>query len=448
MLKKRHFILFKLKKKVNWHIIKHNPQIPTMKQLILVVLIFMTELSFGQNLAQRLSDSYEFYKEKSINQRRFKQKDLLPLIEKARTSASFEVTEVGKSFEGRAISQLRYGKGAPAVLLWSQMHGDEATATMAMLDIFNFLSTSGDGFDALRKKLFDNSSLYFVPMLNPDGAERFQRRTAQEIDMNRDALRLQCPESQLLKKLQNTLKPAVGFNLHDQSPRYSAGATKNVAAISFLATAFDYPRTVNFIRERAMKLIVGMNRTLQTMAPNQIGRYSDEHEPRAFGDNVAKWGTSVILIESGGYKNDPEKQYLRKLNFIAILTALETIADGSYSKENRADYDKIPQNEKLHFDLLIRNAQVELNGQRFTVDVGINRTEKNMNDATTFVYDSEVEDYGDLSIFYGVDEIDAKGALLTDASGNAKTLKLHQDANFQLRKGKDIVSNIENGFVK
>ena len=419
-----------------------------MKQLSFVVLIFMTEVSFGQNLAQRLSDSYEFYKEKSITQRRFKQKDILPLIEKAKTTAAFEVSEVGKSFEGRSISQLRYGKGAPAVLLWSQMHGDEATATMAMLDIFNFLSANGDGFDDFRKRLFENSSLYFVPMLNPDGAERFQRRTAQEIDMNRDALRLQCPESQLLKKLQNTLKPAVGFNLHDQSPRYSAGTTKNVAAISFLATAYDYPRTVNFIRERAMKLIVGMNKTLQTFAPNQVGRYSDEHEPRAFGDNVAKWGTSVILIESGGYKNDIEKQYLRKLNYIAILTSLQTIADGSYNKENRADYDKIPQNERLHFDLLIRNAQVEMNGQRFTVDIGINRNEKNMNEVSTFIFDSEVEDYGDLSIFYGVEEIDAKGSLLTDINGNAKALKIHEDANFQLRKGKDVMVNIENGFVK
>ncbi len=419
-----------------------------MKQLSLVVLLLMTELSFGQNMAQRLSDSYEFYKEKSISQRRFKQGDILPLIEKARATAAFEVSEVGKSFEGRAIQQLRYGKGAPAVLLWSQMHGDEATATMALLDIFNFLATTGDGFDDFRKKIFENSSLYFVPMLNPDGAARFQRRTAQNIDMNRDALRLQCPESQLLKKLQNTLKPAVGFNLHDQSPRYSAGATKNVAAISFLATAYDQARTVNFVRERAMKLIVGMNKTLQVFVPNQIGRYSDEHEPRAFGDNVAKWGTSVILIESGGYKNDTEKQYLRKLNYIAILTALQTIADGSYSKENRADYDKIPQNEKLHFDLMVRNAQVEVNGQRFTADVGINRNEKNMNDATTFVFDGEVEDFGDLSIFYGIEEIDAKGALLTDSNGNPKTPKIKEDANFQLRKGKDIVANIENGFLR
>ncbi len=419
-----------------------------MKRLSLVVIFFfMSEIVFGQNIAQRLGDTYEFYKEKSITQQRFKHKDIQPLLEKAKANAAFEVSQIGKSFEGRSISQLKYGKGAPSVLLWSQMHGDEATATMAMLDIFNFLSATGDGFDDFRKKIFENSTLYFVPMLNPDGAERFQRRTAQEIDMNRDALRLQCPESQLLKKLQNTIKPAIGFNLHDQSPRYSAGTTKNLAAVSFLATAYDYPRTINSVRERAMKLIVGMNKTIQQFAPNMVGRYSDEHEPRAFGDNIAKWGTSVILVESGGYKNDPEKQFIRKLNYVSILTALQVIAEGAYNKENRADYDKIPQNEKLHFDLLIRNARIEINGQSYVTDVGINRIERNRNEATTFVYESIIEDFGDLSIFYGVEELDAKGAIIIDDKNNAIVPKLKDAATFLLKKDKQITT-IENGFVK
>ncbi|MEZ4901008.1 MAG: hypothetical protein R2822_04245 [Spirosomataceae bacterium] len=194
-------------------------------------------------------------------------------------------------------------------------------------------------------------------MLNPDGVERWQRRTTLQIDMNRDALRLQCPESRILKNLQQTLKPLVGFNLHDQSPRYSVGNTKEVAAISFLATAYNHERTINSVRERAMQLIVGMVVSCKSLLPNQVARYSDEFEPRAFGDNIAKWGTSLVLIESGGYKNDPEKQYLRKMNFIAILTSLVSIADGTYTRENHSEYEKIPQNERNHFDLIIRNAR-------------------------------------------------------------------------------------------
>ena len=421
-----------------------------MKNLLLAVaFLVMSQTIFGQNpLAQRLHDSYELYKEKSLTIRRFKQKDLLPLVDKLKINAQFQVSEAGKSFEGRPIPLVRYGKGAPPVLLWSQMHGDEATATLALLDIFNFLSATGDGFDDFRKKLYENSSLYFVPMLNPDGAELWQRRTAQGIDMNRDALRLQTPESVILKGLQQSLKPSFGFNLHDQSPRYSAGNTPNVAVVSFLATAYDQARSMNTVRLRSMQLIAGMNRELQKFIPNQVARYSDEHEPRAFGDNIQKWGTSLVLIESGGYKNDPEKQYIRKLNFIAILVGLEAIANGTYTREVRADYDKLPQNEKYHFDLLIRNARVNQNGRITTADVGINRNEINNADATAFTYKSSIEDFGDLSVFYGIEEINVQGALITDENGQTFTPQLNGTATFQLQLNKKSVYSVVNGFAE
>ncbi|MGH7444953.1 MAG: serine hydrolase, partial [Longimicrobiales bacterium] len=38
--------------------------------------------------------------------------------------------EIGRSAEGRPLYLLRYGNGPKSVLLWSQMHGDESTATM------------------------------------------------------------------------------------------------------------------------------------------------------------------------------------------------------------------------------------------------------------------------------------------------------------------------------
>ena len=43
--------------------------------------------------------------------------------------------EIGRSLEGRAIEHVWFGTGATHVLLWSQMHGDEPTATCALLDV-------------------------------------------------------------------------------------------------------------------------------------------------------------------------------------------------------------------------------------------------------------------------------------------------------------------------
>lgn len=385
-----------------------------------------------QDLARRLHDAHNFYKEKTFTHRRFKHRDIVPLLNALREPLS--VSQVGESLEKRAIYQVKAGTGPATVLLWSQMHGDEATATMALFDMFNFLQAKDDGFDELRQTILTHTTLYFVPMLNPDGAERFQRQTATAIDMNRDALRLQTPEGALLKNLQQTLQPLVGFNLHDQNPRYTAGKTGKQAVMSFLATAYDEERSINDVRQRSMQLIVGMNRILQPFIPGQVGRFDDEFEPRAFGDNIQKWGTTLVLVESGGYKGDPEKMTIRRLNFVALLTALKAIADESYQQENTAEqliaqYQAIPENGRHVFDVLIRNATIVHKGQPVLIDVGIIRNEVNTKGAVAFQYKSIINDLGDLSTFYGLDEIDATGLTLIPALHYADTLNSIDELN-------------------
>lgn len=369
----------------------------------------------NDTMSEQLYAIHSDYREATLTNRRFKQSAILPLIEQRKNGKLFAVEKVGTSVEGRTIQLVKTGTGKTKVLLWSQMHGDEPTATMALFDIFNFLEGKDDGLDALRNRILQNTSLYFVPMLNPDGAEKYERRNAQGIDLNRDALALQAPESRILRDLQHSLQPEFGFNLHDQSPRYSVGRTNKVAAITFLATAYDYYRSINEVRKRAMQLVTGMNRELQRYIPNQVARYNDTHEPRGFGDNVQKWGTTLVLIESGGYVGDPEKQYLRKLNFVAILSALDAIATKSYEQENYQDYEQIPENANYIYDLIVKGVTVNKNGLSYKTDIGINRNEINYDKATKYFYKSTIVDYGDLSTNFGSAEIDASG--LTIAKG-------------------------------
>ena len=429
-----------------------------------VIIIFITNMSaIAQpklpDFSKQLFDIHEQIKEQSLTKRRFKHKDIVPLIEKL----PFLVEKIGKSFEERDIYQIKIGSGKTKVLLWSQMHGDEATATMALFDIFNFFQIKNDGFDALRSKILENCTLYYVPMLNPDGAERFQRRTATDIDMNRDALRFQTPEGALLKKLQDEIRPEFSFNLHDKNTKYSAGASGNQATISFLPTSYNYAKEWNPARTRAMQVICGMHQTLQQFIPGHLGRWNDDHEPRAFGDNIAKWGSSLILIESGGYKEDTEKQFIRKLNFVAILTGLQAISEQSYTKFELKTYEAIPNNDRYIFDLLIRNAEFVQNGKTIIKDLGINLSEKNINNATDFMLSSVIEDLGDLSTFWGLKEIDAKGlkvSMLSDFPEVFQKYKvsekellnqeinLDETANFLLTKDKEVKYIILNGQIK
>jgi hypothetical protein len=46
------------------------------------------------------------------------------------------ISEVGKSVLGQPVYQFSIGNGPVNVLAWSQMHGNESTATLAMLDCF------------------------------------------------------------------------------------------------------------------------------------------------------------------------------------------------------------------------------------------------------------------------------------------------------------------------
>lgn len=353
----------------------------------------------------QLEKAYDTYKEVSIDHRRFKHQEVIHLVTERK--GDFQVEAIGKSVEGKDIYQMTWGNGPSKVMLWSQMHGNESTATMALFDLFNFLEGENDGLEAIREKLKEKLTLRFIPMVNPDGMDEWIRRNALDIDLNRDAIKLASPEAVILKNARDTFSPEFGFNLHDQQIYYTAGETPTPASISVLAPAYNYATEVNEVRQKAMQVIVGMNRVMQELAPGHVGKYDDAFEPRAFGDNFQKWGTSTILIESGGYPNDPEKQEIRKMNFIIMLHALIEIADKNYTQYTLNEYYSIPDNATRLMDLILRNLTLEKEGHVYDVDLGIRRRESDAHGS--YFVNGAVDDMGDLSIFYGFEELDVSG---------------------------------------
>ena len=371
-------------------------------------------------LIREIFESYQDYKEVSLEDRRIKHKDIVPLIKKWQGHDLFEVNKVGTSIEGRDLYLISAGSGETDVFLWSQMHGDESTATMAVFDILNFLAD--DSFQQEKEEMLQQVKLHFLPMLNPDGAEVFQRRNTLGIDVNRDALRLQSPEAQTLKRVRDSLDADFGFNLHDQSRYYNAEGSENTATISFLAPAYNYEKSINEVRGNAMKLIVQMNELLQEYAPGKVARYNDDFEPRAFGDNIQKWGTSTVLIESGGFPEDREKQEIRKFNFLAILAAIFSISEEDYKSAAISEYSKIPENDSKLFDLKITGVQYRLLGESYILDLGINHAEVPLKGDQKFYFRSQIADQGDLSTSFGYETIDASGYTLQPGKIYSKTL--------------------------
>lgn len=375
-------------------------------------LVF-TAYSFGQQLSsftEELFNEYSKYEVEGFSNMKVKpdflQKQIDLITDKS--PGLFEIQLLGHSVEDRPIRMVSVGNGDIDVLMWSQMHGNESTATRSIVDLLSFIAENSKQKSV--NSLLQDLRIHFIPMLNPDGASRWTRENAIGIDLNRDALRLIAPESQILKRVRDSLNADYGFNLHDQSKYYNVERLNNEASISFLATAFDYEKSRSAGRNEAMQLISYLYQINQKYIPNHTGRYNDDFEPRAFGDNIQKWGTKLILIETGGFKNDPEKQLGRKLNFVLIGSALEAIQKGLHKAIAVEQYNQIPRNDRNLFDLKIEKVQKEVNGSYYTVDLGyyIEKSDDDSN-KNKVVYQVTLEDQGDLSTYAGYKSFNAEG---------------------------------------
>ncbi len=293
--------------------------------------------------------------------------DIQPLIKSL--NSKFEVNLEGTSENENPIYRISIGNGKKRVLIWSQMHGNESTGTKAVFDLFKFFTDPGE-LSTIREQILNNCTLIFIPMLNPDGAINYTRENAQDIDLNRDAVDRKAKESQLLRIVLDEFQPHFCFNLHDQRTIFNVEGTKNPATISFLAPSEDKKRAITKGRTETMAVIVAMNKLLQKVIPNHVGRYTDEFYPTATGDNFQKLGHNTILIEAGHFPEDYKREITCKYNFYALLQGLYCIATNDIYDDYKGYFD-IPNNDKKFFDIIYRNAKIiDDSGDRI-VDVGV-----------------------------------------------------------------------------
>lgn len=385
-----------------------------------------------------LTELHERYRVDGLEEREFPPETLWqvlgPLVDR---SDGLTREEIGRSAQDRPLYLVRYGQGSTTVLLWSQMHGDESTATMALSDLFHFFATAPD--HPLAQKIAEELTVLAIPMLNPDGAAHFQRRNAQGIDINRDARQLATPEARVLKRMQERFQPDFGFNLHDQNVRTRVAGTDRGAAIGLLAPEFDEAGSDNAVRTRAKQVAVVIRGAIEPLVGDHITRYDASYMSRAFGDNMQRWGVSTVLVESGGWTDDPEKQYLRRVNFAGLLSAFEAIASGRYEEADVAEYDRLPENGRSIYDLLIHGATVVVPGlPSYRADLAINY------DKPLEQRGAHVEEVGELAGFTKArDTLDAEGLYLhpepsvLENSDQNMALWDGMPARFSIRKGPD-----------
>ena len=365
-----------------------------------VLLIFLMT-------SEQLTDLYNSLKEKSLFGRYITNKIIEGLLDNF--SSVFQVSTIGYSVEHRPIFSLKVGQGDTKILLWSQMHGNESTTTKALFDVLNGFS-KGKFSDIL-----ENCTLQIIPILNPDGAARYTRVNANEVDLNRDAQNLTQPESKVLRACFDSFMPHYCFNLHGQRTIFGAGETGNSATLSFLSPAEDSERTVTDTRKKAMSVIALINEQIQKDLPNAIGRYDDGFNINCVGDTFQWLGVPTVLYEAGHYQNDYNREETRLFIFKSLIYGLKSIADGVKIDDFKSYFD-IPQNEKNFHDIIIRNSKVVANSQN-TVDIAIQFKEVLKNGIIKFI--PFVDKIENLDSYFAHNDIDAQGALVLDQDNNA-----------------------------
>ena len=337
------------------------------------------------------------------------------------------ISVIGYSVEKRPIYNLKFGNGPIRILLWSQMHGNESTTTKALFDCFNLFMTA----NIIPVHILEHCTLCVIPILNPDGAQRYTRVNANEVDLNRDAQDLSQPESKVLRSLFDDFNPDYCFNLHGQRTIYGVGNKGVSASLSFLSPSQDEERSLTSNRASAMVIISEVNKLLQLELPNGIGRYDDSFNLNCVGDTLQSFGIPTILYEAGHYPGDYDREEVRRLVFIAILKGLQVISDDvNISKSN--NYFNIPENTKSFYDIIIRNAKIDNTNK--ILDVAIQY--KEVLESGNIKFRPVIEAISVLSKSFGHKEIDAKGVRITTTENSE--LEIASENDFVLINNKKI----------
>ena len=342
---------------------------------------------------------------------------------------------IGKSVLEKPVYGVEIGNGSTRILLWSQMHGNESTTTKALFDLFNFL----DNATELQSNLLNYFTFYFIPMLNPDGAELYTRENANKIDLNRDAQDLSQPESVILRNCYESFKPHYCYNLHDQRTIFGVGNTNKPATISFLSPSFNEERSFNEVRSKAVKLIVAIDKVLQKYIPNQIGRFDDSFNLNCIGDAFQNLGTPTLLFEAGHFQNDYNRDETRKYVFIALLSSFVALYENVVVYKENDDYLNIPQNNTDFFDFVFKNVKFNYDNSEIITNFAAQYKEELINN--NIFFNAFVVKIDNLDNKFGHFELDANGKSYTD--GNQNFPQINQKADFFL----DNTIKIVNGSV-
>ncbi|MFD1361247.1 M14 family zinc carboxypeptidase [Lentibacillus salinarum] len=291
--------------------------------------------------------------------------EMVDFLEKQETKQKqMALEEIGQTVQGRDIHLVKYMNDPdnPTVLYLAQQHGNEALNTEGML---NFIKHLGTG---KYKDVLDGVNILLMPMYNADGAmgdvnfsledyvadgdRHLTRYNANEVDLNRDHIAKEQPESQALHN--NVLSEYdidYMVDMHHQGVWSERdGDLVSGSMLHPTADAVDQD-----VLHQSKQLGAVVFDAIEPKGWGHIGKYQG-----GTGENIGRNGIAVqydistLLLEMRGMADHYYEPYVlgQKSNGYLIkqaTTALEAtanaIADGSVNDKDVSFWDSLSYQE-------------------------------------------------------------------------------------------------------
>ena len=208
------------------------------------------------------------------------------------------------------------------LLVLCRQHGDEPASTEAALGLLRRLATGGD--PALRQSL-SHVTLYFVPMVNPDGADVNARSNALGADLNRDWGVFHQPETRAVARAARLLRPNLVIDAHnwDGNDEYNADCLEVPREM-----ATPQGKTAHAIQQDAVRLLALSGYALH---PTAWGADSDPHLAHRW---FSQQNILSALVEThSGEPTDRADFQRRQGMYVALIHGLARRYAGSYALE-------------------------------------------------------------------------------------------------------------------
>src|SRR3569833_2769560 len=162
-----------------------------------------------------------------------------------------QLSRLGSSVNGRSIwmETLHDPSTRPAkkIFYLCRQHGHEPASTEGALRFVDELVHAAPVNDLAQ--CLSNVTVYIIPMANPDGAERFLRHNAHNVDLNRAWLSRPQPETRALWHAIEEIHPDLITDQHelyptDRRPNFTETAGPHAGAAADTAAVCEATQTV------------------------------------------------------------------------------------------------------------------------------------------------------------------------------------------------------------